>query len=353
MAATVSMRCMLAHRMVSVGFAALVTFGVGMAHSAPDSSSAGDPGRQRREFMNKGNAEYEQKHWEKAREYYLKSWEIKHHYTIAGNLADVEIKLGHYGDAAVYLKYVLANLPDNKPNERKAAEEQLLECKAHLTVVRVATDVTDATVLLDGHDVGQTPLREELLVEPGKHTIAVSKVGYSTKTIEFSAEGRQMDVPVTMKPTEATDAPTVTPTPAAPTGREAPSAALAVSEAPDTEPSNGYRVASVISFGVGAIGLAGGTIFYVKGQNSKSDATNQYNACQPHCSPTQKSSIADMDQTSVNQKTLGIAGAILGGVGVATGITLLLVEPKGTTHGKAAHVEPWLGAGQAGLRGEF
>jgi hypothetical protein len=44
----------------------------------------------------------------------------------------------------------LANLPENKPGERKTAEERLLEYREHLTVVRVATDVTDATVTVDG-----------------------------------------------------------------------------------------------------------------------------------------------------------------------------------------------------------
>ena len=146
-----------------------------------DTSIDGDPNKARREWMNKGNAEYVQKNWEAARDDYRKSWDIKHHYTIAANLADVEIKLGHYAEAAGYLKYVLANIPDNKPGERKIAEQQLLECKSHLTVVRVASDVADATVLVDGRDVGQTPLREELLLESGKHVISVTKHSVRTR----------------------------------------------------------------------------------------------------------------------------------------------------------------------------
>jgi hypothetical protein len=309
----------------------------------PDFSVDGDPNKARREWMNKGNAEYVQKHWEAARDYYLKSWDIKHHYTIAANLADVEMKLGHYAGAAGYLKYVLGNIPDNKPNERKIAEEQLLECKNHLTAVRVATDVTDATVLVDGRDVGQTPLREELLLEPGKHVISVTKPGYGNKTEELSAEGSQVDVTITLEKLTAQAPPS--PPPPAPSSQVLPESPKPVNKS--------YRLGSYIGFGVGAVGAGVGTYFLIKAHGTQSDSDSQFASCLPHCSAADKGSISDLDQAAKNQRVVGVVGLVVGGIGVGTGVTLLIIEPKEEASTTSGFVRPWFGFGQAGLYGAY
>jgi tetratricopeptide (TPR) repeat protein len=309
-----------------------------------DASIDGEPNRARREWMNKGNAEYVQKHWETARDYYLKSWDIKHHYTIAANLADVEMKLGHYAEAAGYLKYALANIPDSKAKERKATEEQLLECRNHLTAVRVATDVTDATVLVDGRDVGQTPLREELLLEPGKHVISVTKPGYGNKTEELSAEGNQVDVTITLEKL-ATEGPPRPPPPAAPIEQ--------VRREPPKPENKSYRLGSYIGFAVGAVGVGVGTYFLIKAHGTQSDSDSQFASCLPHCSPADKGSISDLDQAAKNQQTVGVVGLIVGGIGVGTGVTLLMIEPKKESAITSGFVRPWFGFGQAGLYGAY
>jgi len=339
---------MFAHRFASIGVLAAVTLGASWSHSATDgmagkdSPGDSDPNKERRDWMNKGNAEYVQKHWETARDYYLKSWDIKHHYTIAANLADVEMKLGHYAEAAGYLKYVLANIPDNKPNERKVAEEQLLECRNHLTAVRVASDVTDATVLVDGRDVGQTPLREDLLLEPGKHVISVTKPGYGNKTEELSAEGNQVDVTITLEKVSSPVSPSPTP----------PAAHLREPSAAPHAQSSSYRLGSYLGFGVGVVGAGVGTYFAFKAHSTQSDSDNHFSACLPNCSSAEKASIADLDQTARNQRAFSITSFILGGVGLATGVTLLIVEPKETA-ASAVRVRPWIGLGQAGISARF
>ncbi len=293
--------------------------------------------------MNKGNAEYVQKHWEAARDYYLKSWDIKHHYTIAANLADVEMKLGHYAEAAGYLKYVLGNISDSKPDDRKAAEEQLLECKNHLTAVRVATDVTDATVYVDGRDVGQTPLREELLLEAGKHVISVTKPGYGNRTEELSAQGSQVDVTITLEKL-ATQASPSSPPPAVtpPVHRESPK-----------QDNGSYRLGSYIGFGVGAVGVGVGTYFLIKAHGTQSDSDNQFASCLPHCSAADKGSISDLDQAAKNQRVVGVVGLVVGGIGIGTSVTLLIIEPKKQSLTTSGFVRPWFGFGQAGLYGAY
>lgn len=322
------------------------------ATAAPDELDSkgqlpeGDPNKERRDWMNKGNAAYVQKNWEAARDAYRKSWDIKHHYTIAANLADVEMKMDHYAEAAAYLKYVLANLPENKAAERKTAEEQLLECRNHLTVVRVATDVTDATVLVDGRDVGQTPLREDVLLEPGKHVISVTKPGYGETTKELSAEGSKVELTLTLEKASVTP-------PTQPQGAMSAAVPKEAPPGPGGNHSKALRIGSYVGFGVGAVGVGLGTFFLVKAHGKQSDADDTYSACYPHCSSAQKSSIADLDQSAQHQRIAGVASFIVGGVGVATGVTLLVLDSKKSSRTSTRHVQPWFGLGQAGISGTF
>jgi tetratricopeptide (TPR) repeat protein len=322
------------------------------SRAAPNRSASkevpgdGDPNKERRDWMNRGNAEYGQKNWEAARDAYRRSWDIKHHYTIAANLADVEMKMGHYAVAADYLKYVLANLPENKTADRKAAEEQLLECKNHLTVVRVTTDVDDATVRVDGRDMGQTPLREDVLLEPGKHVISVAKPGYGETTKEFSAEGSRVELSLTLEKASATPA-------------AQPRANSATPPLPQTQPLStrshpkGYRIGSYVGFGIGAVGVGLGTFFWLKGRNRQLDADNQYAACFPHCSSAQKANINDLDQSAQHQRNAGAVSYIASGVGLITGVALLVLDSKKTHVESGAIARPWIGMDQAGLLGTF
>jgi len=315
--------------------------------SSNEYQSDRDPNKERRDWMNKGNAEYVQKNWEAARDAYRKSWDIKHHYTIAANLADVEMKMGHYAEAAAYLKYVLANLPESKATERKAAEEQLLECRNHLTVVRVATDVTDATVLVDGRDVGQTPLREDVLLEPGKHVISVTKPGYGETTKELSAEGSKVELTLTLEKASA----------APPSQTQAPISAPAIQQtsfAQRSGHSKWYRIGSYVGFGVGTAGVGFGTFFLLKAHSKQSDSDTQYSVCFPHCSSAQKANIADFDQSAQHQRTAGVVSYIVGGVGMVSGVTFFVLDSTRTSAPAAtATVRPWFGLGQAGVVGSF
>jgi tetratricopeptide (TPR) repeat protein len=329
---------------LGLGFQSPVALAASDNSDTKEQASDGDPNKERRDWMNKGNAEYVQRNWEAARDCYRKSWDIKHHYTIAANLADVEIKMGHYAEAAAYLKYVLANLPENKPGERKAAEERLLECREHLTVVRVATDVTDATVLVDGRDVGQTPLREDLLLEPGKHVISVTKPGYSNASQELSAEGSKVELTLTLDKASA-PAPEAT-APLIMVRQEPPAT-------PDSTKWKNFRVGSYVGLGVGAVGIGLGTFFLLRAHNTQSDSDNRYSACGAHCSSAEKANIADSDQSALHQRTASAVSFIVGGVGLATGVTLFILGPKKPTAPTAISVRPWVGIGQAGLSGSF
>jgi hypothetical protein len=115
------------------------------------------------------------------------------------------------------------------------------------------------------------------------------------------------------------------------------------------------RIAALASMGLGVVGLAGGTVFLLQGNNKASDADSRFEACNETsqgCAPPQVSEIEGIDKDAAQAKTFSAvsfgAGAgllILGGV---------LWFTSGEDDDSAqARVQPWVGPRSAGLSGSF
>ena len=78
-----------------------------------------------RQLMEQGVVEYERGDWEASRRSFEAVWKIREHWTVAGNLAEVEMRLGLYRKAARHLQYMLANLPTGQKQQRPRAQAQL------------------------------------------------------------------------------------------------------------------------------------------------------------------------------------------------------------------------------------
>jgi hypothetical protein len=105
----------------------------------------------------------------------------------------------------------------------------------------------------------------------------------------------------------------------------------------------------------GVVGLAGGTVFLLQGNNKASDADSRFDACNETsqgCAPPQVSEIEGIDKDAAQAKTFSAvsfgAGAgllILGGV-------LWFTSGEGDDSAQA-RVQPWVGPRSAGLSGSF
>ena len=134
--------------------------------------------QQIRNWVKEGTVASAKSDWEGAHAALSKAWELKPLPMIAANLAYVEIKMGWYRKAAEHLQYFLGNVPTDHPDRQAEAEQQLAECRKHIAVVNVSTDVVDARVAVNSLVVGQTPLRRPIFLDPGTYTIEVAHSGY-------------------------------------------------------------------------------------------------------------------------------------------------------------------------------
>jgi hypothetical protein len=195
-------------------------------------------------------------------------------------------------------------------------------------------------------------------IDPGSHKLEASATGMSAvpQTITVK-EGATSSVALKLEPD-----PNAAPPPAAPVA--APAAGPASSAPPPAAPppaseagssTSGLRIGSYAAFGVGVAGLAMGGIFAAQSSSKRKDADEAYAQCggDTGCRTTNPLSqrVDELDDSARTAKTLSIVGFALGGVGVATGVTLFILSANHKN--ERASLQPWLGVGSAGVRGTF
>ena len=190
-------------------------------------------------------------------------------------------------------------------------------------------------VVIDSTPVPHASLGVKRAINPGTHKVKISAEGYhpQEKSIVLT-EGQSLSVNV-----ELEQAPEAAPPPE----KKAP-AAVAV----DTSGGGGEwrKTVAYVSLGVGGasliVGGVAGALALAK-YSQLADACPDPNACDP----SQRASI----DTYHRLGTIADVGFIVGGVGVAAGVVLLLTQPKETTAGTT--VTPYIGLGSAGVSGKF
>jgi hypothetical protein len=135
-----------------------------------------------------------QQSWKEAEEKFLGAWALNPTYDVAANLGQTQYRMGKYRDAAEHLAFALKHWPIiGKKEPREGAQKRFEEVRGHVGAVKIQVSVAGATVLVDGKEVGKSPIEIEVYVEPGKRTFAAKLAGYedAKQTIEATAGGEQ------------------------------------------------------------------------------------------------------------------------------------------------------------------
>jgi tetratricopeptide (TPR) repeat protein len=141
---------------------------------------------------------------------YKAAWALQKSYDIAGNLGNVEVKLGKYRDAAEHLAFALDNFPPTgEPATQKAIEKKLADVLKEVGRVRVRVTVNDAStsgasVTVNGTPAGTSPIAGTLFVAPGTVVIEAKLPGYLDAHQELAvAKGSEQAVTLALVPLAA------------------------------------------------------------------------------------------------------------------------------------------------------
>jgi len=279
--------------------------------------------------------------------------------------ARAHAKLGQFVKAReAYMKIVKEQLAPNAPqafrDAQSAAEEERKSVEPHIgrLTVRVegAEGAKDLVVAVDGQPIPSVLLGVPQPMDPGDHTITGVATGFKGAPVTASLKDAG-SAAVTLKMDVDASAP-------APATGPAAGAGAVLSTTPNGAPpsdsggANGMRIGSYVGFGVGAVGVVLGTVFVLKSSSKRKDADSaakEFVKCDTTgCVATAEGAkkVHELDDQARSAKTLGIVGYVVGGLGVATGVTLFILSNK-KEDSKAAFVAPYVGFGAVGVRGAF
>jgi hypothetical protein len=274
--------------------------------------------------------------------------------------------------AELYNKIIREELgsdaPDAFRDAQAQASEELSRVKprlSHLTVRVEGGEDQRVIVTMDGTPIASALVGVERPVDPGTHELQATADGFQSALSRITlAEAQREQVVLTLMPKPGVTVAQITgetPAEAAPaqTPASQPTAPAPVTPQQDrgSSGSGGMRVGSYVAFGVGAVGIGLGTFFTLQSSSKRSEADDLAEQCGPDCRTTdpEAEEIASLDDEARSAQTLGIVGFIAGGVGVATGVTLLLLSggSESETARNEPGITPWVGLGSVGVLGRF
>ena len=262
----------------------------------------------------------------------------------------------------VYLDLTREKLPEDAPrvfkDAAKSGEQELNQIEAKLPYVSVVVQgagAKDVRVTRDGVRLPQALLGIPHPVDPGEHTFQAFADGMESapSTVPIKA-GSKETVVLTLQAVETAPSP-LGAAPSSGAGAE-PARGSLTSDAGqiDTGGVSGLRIGAYVGFGVAAVGAVAGTIFIINSGSTRDEADDLYQRCAPDCTDVQTvAEVEDLDGTADSQRNLAVASYIVGGLGLAGGITLLLLDSSGEQAENTTGVRPVVGLGYAGLSGRF
>lgn len=278
---------------------------------------------------------------------------------ILGNLGISAMKLERDGEAIeAFRKYLSLGGKDVDSDERGQFQRDLATLEAGVVRLTFDSDPPGATVEDERYPSSGNAIRNAYVldgstsigVRPGRHRFTARLAGRAETVWEVELSPKQQQS-YTFKLDEKSAAPATV----APTTQPQPLSVEA--DKPEVKRGNGLRIGSFVALGIGAVGIGAGTIFGLTAK-SRYDEANQLtdrvcgSGTQDCALGGEYESWDELRQNADTAKTLSLVGFIVGGVGVASGVTLLVLSSNKKQEA-AAELQPYLGLGDLGVRGRF
>lgn len=281
---------------------------------------------------------------------------------ILGNLGITAMKLERDSEAIDAIKKYLAEGGKQIDAEERAQfQRDLATLESGAARLTLQSEPAGATIEDERFPASGQPIRNAysstgaplvIGVRPGRHRFTAKLAGRADAVWEVELSPKQQQAHTFVLPEQA-----AAPAPAAPIAPAAPPAATA--DTSQLQGGNALRTGSYVALGVGVVGIGVGTVFGLKASSNYKDAnaiTDDPANCPSSGDCELPASLFDkreqLGKDGDSAKTLAIVGFALGGVGLATGVTLFVLSNK-KEQPAAAKVEPFLGIGNVGVRGSF
>jgi hypothetical protein len=153
-------------------------------------------------LFQQGNQAFREQRWLDAEAAYRLSWARQRAYDVAGNLGEVELRLGKHREAAFLLHFSVTHAPPGTPLDRLSRTRRYLaEAQRRVARISARPSLPGARVLLDGRPLDGDELQGPVFVEPGPHMLEAQREGYgSSHHLIEAAPGSQHDVRLDLAP---------------------------------------------------------------------------------------------------------------------------------------------------------
>lgn len=319
-----------------------------------------------RELAHRAGQAYKKGDYEKAQDLYHRSYALIPAPTLSLREARALVKLGRLVEAAeAYVRTTRTSLESDSPKPFRQAVQQaydeLGKLRPRIPQLKIVVkgqkkDDGPLTVKMDGKPVSTALIGVAGPADPGDHHLTATTQSGATATATVSLkEGEKKSVELELDhsnvsapgSTPATPPERPTPKPVTPPGGE---------HAGGTAKSGSMqRTLGFVGLGVGAAGLGVGIVTGLM-------ATSRYKSVEDHC-PGRRCADGSQGAKDLDAfrslRTVSTVGYVVGGIGVAAGVTLLLTAPSSTpaAEKQAARAKPrwtpYVGLGSAGVAGTF
>jgi hypothetical protein len=348
---------------MSASVALTLVFGAPTAFAQSEEEIAGA-----RAAATAGAKAFQEERWQDAVDLFTRAESLLHAPPHLLFLARAQTKLGRFVAAReLYNKIIREPLSSDAPepfrNAQRAAETEIRDIEprlSRLTVQVKGVEPAKAAVTIDGRPLSAALVGVPHPADPGAHELRASAEGFITasQSVELP-EGGEGAVTLVLEPDPNAKPADVGPE-AGPAAVPTAPALATPADAGETESGPNLAVPAYAALGVGALGLGAGVLFTLQSASKRSDGDEAFERCEldggGSCldSELAQEGNALYDEAGTAQ-TMAAIGYIVGGVGVAAGVTLLLLDGSSTAGdaGSAPHVRAWVGYRTAGISGTF
>jgi tetratricopeptide (TPR) repeat protein len=164
------------------------------AAPAPADTAAG--------WLRAGNKAFKDGDFAEAERAYREAFAAQRGYDIAGNLGAAELAQGKLREAAQHLAFTLRMFPvTGDPALREQMAKAYEQCRQGVGALRIKLDVKGATVRVDGAEIGEAALADEVFVDPGEHVVEARLAGYTGAPQRVTvAKGAAIEVATALAP---------------------------------------------------------------------------------------------------------------------------------------------------------